>query len=120
MSGRVAWAIGLAAGVAGGLGWMLALLFAPSANGSSGLGPRTIVFLAVMLLSIGGVAAGVFLHAMRGTPGALAMTWFAAVLLVFGTIISGFTVGVFFLPAAILALAACVAASICRPIARAA
>lgn len=120
MSGRVEWIVGLVAGVAGVVGWILALLVALSINTPEGLGPRTIAFFVVMLGCIGGVTTGAYLHGRRGALGGLALLWVCTILVIVGTIISGFTVGIFFLPAAILALVASVAGSFSQPVAPAA
>ncbi|HEX5416413.1 MAG TPA: hypothetical protein VFZ25_12160 [Chloroflexota bacterium] len=115
MIGRIGLLVGILAGVTGGIGWIVALLVALSANGPEGVGPRTLTFFAIMLLAIVGVTTGAYLQSQRAAPGRLVLLWICTILLIVGTVISGFSVGVFFLPAAILALIASVMASFARP-----
>ena len=114
---RVELISGLVAGVVGGIGWILGLLVALSSNAPEGLGPRATIFFVVMLLCIVGVTSGACMHNQRGAPGGLALLWVCTILLIIGTIISGFTVGIFFLPAALLALITSVTGSFARPVA---
>jgi hypothetical protein len=95
--------IGLAAGILGLGGWVLALSVA---SAMSSLGPRTVIFLAAMLLAIGGVTVSAYQYNDRGRAIWHSLLVVATFLLVFGTVLSGFSVGYLFLPAAIAAMAA--------------
>jgi hypothetical protein len=97
--------VGLAAGVLGLGGWILALSVA---LGISSLSPRTAIFFMAMLLAICGVAIGAYQYSDRGRPIWRSLLVVATLLLVLGTVLSGFSVGYLFLPAAFLALAATV------------
>jgi hypothetical protein len=120
MTRQVELLCGLAAGVVGVVGWAYAL-FGPTYTNDVGghasvaqisLNPTSITFFVVMLLCIAGVTAGAYLHWRTGSPGGLALLWTAAVLLTVGTALGAASVGVFLLPAALLALIASIAGSI--------
>jgi hypothetical protein len=95
--------IGLAAGVLGLGGWLIALSVAIDTSSTSA---RTVTFFVMMLLAIAGVAVGAYKYNEGGLTTWRSLLVVAALLLSFGTILSGFTVGLFFLPAAVAALAA--------------
>ena len=105
----------IASGVVGILGWLYAL-FGPVYASSTGahasvaqisLNPISVAFFAMMLLAVLGVAVGGYLHHQRGGAWP-AVLWTSTLLLVVGTILSGFSVGAFLVPAALLALLAAV------------
>ena len=98
--GRV---MGLVAGLVGFVGWVLAL---SAVSSQPSLHPITVVFLLVMLLAIGGVAIGAHQYNRRGGSAHLSLLIVATLLLVLGTILSGFSVGLAFLPASVIALGA--------------
>jgi hypothetical protein len=93
--------MGFAAGVLGLGGWVLALSVA---SAMSSLSLRTVIFFGVMLLAIGGVTMSSYQY--NGQTPWLSLLFVATLLLVLGTVLSGFSVGLLFLPAAIIAMAA--------------
>jgi len=95
--------MGLAAGLVGLVGWVLALSVA---SGMSSLSPISAVFFAPMLLAIGGVAVSAYQYNDRGRTMWLSILVVSTLLLVLGTVLSGFSVGLLFLPAAIMAMIA--------------
>lgn len=94
--------IGLAAGVLGFVGWIFALGVAFT----SGFQSRAVVFFVVMLLAIGGVGLGAYRSDASSRTIWRLLLGLATLLLVCGTVLSGFTVGLLFAPAALLALVA--------------
>jgi hypothetical protein len=95
--------MGLAAGLLGFGGWVLAL---GVASAMSSFSARTVFFFIVMLLAIGGVGIGAYQYNDSGRTIWRSLLVSATLLLVMGTVLSGFTVGILFVPAAMLALAA--------------
>ena len=124
---------GLIAGAVGLLGWLYAL-FGPTGSyvqvesstggsttvtesGSTSMWADedleivTIVFLLVMLVCIIGVIAGAVLHGRTQKASGRVILWASAVTLLMGTILSGFSIGLFLFPGALLAVVAAVLAS---------
>ncbi len=99
-AGRVA---GLLAGLVGLAGWLFALLIAVSGDS---LNLISVIFFVVMLLSVAGVAYGAYRTEPEGRPRRFGLLVMATLLLLLGTVVSGFTVGFLFLPASALALLA--------------
>jgi hypothetical protein len=95
--------MGLAAGALGLVGWLIALSVALD---MSSLSPRTAIFFVAMLLAIGGVAISAYEYNDGDRPIWRPLLVVAVLILTFGTVLSGFTVGFLFLPAAVAALAA--------------
>ena len=77
-----------------------------------GVHPVTWVFLVVVLLAVLSTGGGAIAHALSGLRAGLVVLWLSAALLLVGGILSIFSVGLFILPVAILALVAAIAASI--------
>lgn len=77
-----------------------------------GLEAVTIIFLLLMLVAVLGVAAGAYLHARRGAGTGMLVLAVSTVLLGVGVLVSGFSIGVFLLPAAALGIAALLAGSL--------
>lgn len=77
-----------------------------------GLEAITIIFLLLMLLAVLGVAAGAYLHARQSAGTGMLVLAVSAGLLGAGVLLSGFSIGMFLLPAAILGIAALVAGSL--------
>jgi hypothetical protein len=86
-------ATGLAAGLIGLVGWLYALL---SAISSDSIGPRSVIFFSVMLLSVAGVALGAYRSNRIGRPRWFALRVVATLLLLLGAVLSGLSVGLFF------------------------
>jgi hypothetical protein len=100
--------LGIVAGVLGLGGWVLALSVA---SATPPFDPRTFIFFAAMLLAVAGVAVGAYRADAFRADDRNIILWrslllAATLLLVLGTVLSGFTVGYLFLPAAILAVVA--------------
>lgn len=95
--------MGLAAGVVGLGGWILAV---GVASDSSSFNSRSVIFFVAMILAIGAIAVSAYQQSEQSRPlwGSLLVA--ATLLMAFGTVLSGFTVGLLFLPAAVAALAA--------------
>lgn len=74
-----------------------------------GLEPVTAGFMAAALLVMLGVGAGAYVHARRGRPLGQRLMWLCTAILLPAAFLTGFSVGLFFLPAALAALAASVA-----------
>ena len=117
---RVELVTGTAASLTALIGWSYSL-FAPvylSSDGSRAsvaqisLNPGSATFFTVMLLAIVGLAASTYQRAWQQRHKNLAPVWCCAATLAAGTILSGFSVGLFFLPSAILALGTGLAASL--------
>lgn len=96
---------GLTAGALGLIGWLVAF---GVASEMSGLSPRTTIFFSAMLLAIGGVVLSAYKYHNVDQTGWRSLLATATGLLAVGTVLSGFTVGFLFLPAAVAALAAAV------------
>lgn len=124
---------GLIAGVVGLLGWLYAL-FGPTGRyemttvstggglattesgwtnmwGNENFEAVTIVFLLWMLLSIIGALAGAILHGRYRLKAGRVLLWASAIVLLVGAILSMFSIGLFLLPGALLAMIAAVLAS---------
>ena len=97
--------LGVAAGAMGLAGWIFAFSIAMDMSGTSF---RTVVFFVMMLFAIGGVTVSAHQYNDGGGPFWRSLLVVAALLLMFGTVLSGFTVGLVFLPAAVAAMAAIV------------
>jgi hypothetical protein len=72
----------------------------------SGLSPRAVIFFLVMLVAIGGIGVGAYQYGATGRTIGRILLVVGALLLACGTVLSGFTVGYLFLPAAIVGLVA--------------
>jgi|GEM_PF-2407749 len=70
------------------------------------LQPITILVFVVLALLALGVAAGAYLHARRGMAGGRWLLGISTVILGFGVIITGFSIGLLLLPSFLLALIA--------------
>jgi hypothetical protein len=71
------------------------------------------LFISLMLLCVAGVAVGAYLHSRQGRRGDLWLLWGATALLAIGVLVSGLSIGLFLLPAALLALlAACLGSGV--------
>jgi hypothetical protein len=78
-----------------------------------GLHPIAMLFITLMLLCVVGVAVGAYLHSQQGRRGGLWLLWVATALLAVGVLVSGLSIGLFLLPAALLALlAACLGSGV--------
>jgi hypothetical protein len=117
---RIELVAGIAASLTGLFGWFYAL-FAPIYLSSDesrasvaqvSLNPGSATFFIVMLLAIVGLAASTYRRGRRPKAASLATVWTCTIILVVGTILSGFSVGLFFLPSAVLALCTALAASL--------
>lgn len=113
---RVEVLAGVTAGALGIVGWLYAL-FGPVYTSSEGshasvvqmsLNLTSATFFVVMLLSIIGVVVGAYLHGKQRWAAGLIVLWFSTALFLVGTVLSGFSVGLFFLPATLAALIASV------------
>ena len=101
----------------GGLSIAAALLslYVVRAIGAAGPGAatsiseRTLIFMGLVALGGLGAACGAYLHAGRTLAAAPGLLWLAAALLVGLTVAAMFSVGVFLLPGAVLAVVAAVA-----------
>ena len=71
----------------------------------------TIMFLLWMLLSVIGVLAGAILHGRYRLTAGRVILWASAIVLLLGAILSMFSIGLFLLPGAVLAMVAAVLAS---------
>jgi hypothetical protein len=78
-------------------------------DGATPLSERTMYFMGLVILGGLGTACGAYLHAGRLITAALGLLWLAAALLVALTMAAIFSVGVFLLPGAILAVVAAIA-----------
>lgn len=101
----------LLTGLAGFLGWAYAL-FGPTYESSSGatanvagtsLNTVSASFFAVMLAILVGIVDGAYLHALRRRAAGRGLLAACVIVLSVLAIISGFSVGIFFLPAVALA-----------------
>ena len=117
---RIELVLGIAAALVGLVGWCYAL-FAPIYLSSEGtrasvaqvsLNAGSITFFILMLLAIVGLAASTYRRSHRGRRGRLSPVWICAGIIVVGTYLSGFSVGLFFLPSAILAVCTGLVASL--------
>lgn len=121
---------GLIAAIVGLLGWLYAL-FGPtgqyastevrsdgsvisSESGWTSLWSEqdfhvvTVLFLLVMLVSVIGVFAGTVLHGRLGASTGRVVLWVSAIVLLLGSMLSLFSVGLFLFPGALLAVVAAV------------
>lgn len=73
---------------------------------SDGVSPVTMAFLVLVLACIIGVIVGSLLRQVDRTGNARRLVLFSAVVLLFGAIISGFSIGLFLLPGALVSLVA--------------
>ncbi len=114
MSRHVELISGLIAGGMAGVAVAIAAIAiaAINASGSSppgaGLSPRTLLFLGLIGLGGPSAALGAYLHAARAIGAALGLLWLAAGLLLLA-IVGLFSIGIFILPGALLAVVAAVA-----------
>ena len=74
-----------------------------------GLEPVTVVFLLVILAAVVGVAVSVSVHSWWGGQAGLKLLWLSTVVLLGGAFLSLFSVGLYLLPVAFLALLAAMA-----------
>ena len=74
-----------------------------------GLEPVTAIFLVVILAAVVGVAVGASLHSRWGGQVGLKLLWLSAVVLLGGAFLRVFSVGLYLLPVALLALLAATA-----------
>lgn len=74
-----------------------------------------LVFLALIALALFGVAFGAHMHADSGTTEAYGLLWISTIMLGCGALLSIFSIGLFFVPAVLLALVACIAGSARTP-----
>lgn len=126
---KIAWNLELIAGLAGAalglISWTY-ILFGPMysyaradtegriSGGTTnlvmlGLQPITVVFLALMLLSLIGTGLGAYLHSQRDSVAGQVFLWESAAVLLIGAVAGLASVGVFFFPSVLLALVAAVA-----------
>lgn len=75
----------------------------------AGLSTRTLLFLGLIGLGGPSAALGAYLHAARAIGAALGLLWLAAGLLLLLAIAGLFSIGIFILPGALLAVVAAVA-----------
>ena len=73
---------------------------------SDGISPVTMAFLVLVLACIIGVIVGSLLRQVDRTGNARRLVLFSAVVLLLGAIISGFSIGLFLLPGALVSLVA--------------
>jgi RsiW-degrading membrane proteinase PrsW (M82 family) len=120
MLNRIELILGTLASLTGLIGWSYAL-FAPTYSSSEGarasvaqvsLNAVSVTFFIVMLLAIVGLGASTYQHGVRHRRGSLAPLWISVGILFIGTILSGFSVGLFFLPGTILSLCTGIVASL--------
>ncbi|HEY8490692.1 MAG TPA: hypothetical protein VIO14_06840 [Dehalococcoidia bacterium] len=76
-----------------------------------GAEPAVLLVLALALLLLLGVAVGAYLHARRGVPWGRGLLWACTAVLLLGTLLTGLSVGLPFVPAALAAFVASVAAA---------
>lgn len=72
----------------------------------------TVLFLLVMLLSIVGVLAGAILHGRLEATAGKGVLWISAITLLLGSMLSAFSIGLFLIPGALLAVVAAVLSSV--------
>jgi len=73
--------------------------------------PITIAFVGIALLCVVGTVTGAYLHSRWEDRAGFVVLWTCTALLLVGSLVSGFSIGLFLLPSAVLALVAAVAGS---------
>lgn len=68
-----------------------------------------ILFVTILALSLFGVAFGAHTHAASGSGEGFTLLWVSTIALAGGTLLSMFSIGLFFVPSLLLAIVACVA-----------
>jgi len=76
-----------------------------------GVSPVTVLFVGIMLFCLAGTATGAYLHSRWEDRVGFVVLWICAALLLVGSLLSGFSIGLFLLPSAVLALFAAMVGS---------
>ncbi len=76
-----------------------------------GVSPVTVLFVGIVLFCLAGTATGAYLHSRWEDRVGFVVLWICAALLVVGSLLSGFSIGLFLLPSALLALFAAMVGS---------